>query len=337
MTRLLTDGAESGDTSRVNSIVTSFDVSSTARTGNYSYSNGNVNGSEHSGVLPLSAAASEFYVRVAFRGNTNVTDYVLRFLDGVSQSGSIRVNGLSNSTTLGGYDGATLRVTSSSIVWNINEWHVVEVYYKHAANPNGRITIKFDGTIVADYTGTTNSQPQTTNIQLIQSGVSGNIHNWDDIAVNDISGSIDNSWVGDGGILMPLVPISTGTYVGFLASGSATTWQSIDEIPANSTDFIYTSVSGTVTTFNTSSLSGLPVGALISRLWVELYAKESAADGDKVATLLRSGVTDVTGTSQSLTLAFARYISSEYITNPDTSGTWSVTAINSVQPGVVAE
>lgn len=336
MTRLVTDGAESGDVTRLvlfngNAV----GVVSTKRTGNYSYSIlGNLNDGS---VLLLSAVASEWYLRFAFRRDGVSAGIMMNFYNGGSVAGSIRMASFGARTaTCTVYDGTTLRATSSAFTMLSSEFHVFEVHFKHAANPNGIIDVKFDGTQVISFTGATNAQTQIDRLGLIQ-GVGGTRCYWDDIALNDINGSVDNSWVGDGGVLSALVPTATGTYTGFLASGSASTWQSTDEIPANSTDFAYTSVSGTVTTFVMSDISGLPAGASISRVWTELYAKETAAVGDKIATFLRSGAANSTGTSQSLTTAFARYVGNEYVTDPGVTGAWTVTAVNNIEAGMVSE
>lgn len=337
MTRLLTDGAESGDTSRVSSGTVSI-VSSIKKTGSYSYGIPATSGGPFQ--LPWSAVASEYYIRMAIQNAVNTVIFpTISLLNGVNVAGRFRVTAWGTRVaSIAVDDGTTSRATYTTLTWNVGEWHVIELHYKHAASPSGIIEVKFDGSLVISFTGAVNSQPQADRISFSTNTTSdGNPTVFDDIAVNDINGNVDNSWVGDGGVLSALVPTSTGTYVGFLASGSATTWQSIDEIPANSTDFAYSNVSGTKSTFVMSDVGGLPAGATISRIWVELYAKETVATGDKIASLLRSGVTNVTGTSQNLTIAFARYISAEYLTNPDTSGTWSVGDVNAIEAGGIIE
>lgn len=331
MTRILTDGAESGDMSRINS---GWQISTTHRTGTYSYRISGVGGAgSPTWILP--STYSEWYVRMAAYVTSGQNVYFAA-LSGGTTGFRLRPNSMGIGSTWSYEDGTTSRGNTSQFTWQSGEWHIIEIHVKHAASPNGVIQVKFDGILVANFTGSVNTVNNIDRIMCQATNGSSDMF-VDDVAFNDTSGIIDNSWIGDGGVLSALVPIATGTYVGFLASGSATTWQSIDEIPANSTDFAYSSVSGTKSTFVMSDVSGLPAGASISRLWIELYAKETAATGDAVAPLLRSGITNVTGTSQSLTIAFARYISPEYTTDPNTSGTWSVTSVNAIEAGGVVE
>lgn len=337
MTRQLTDGAESGDTSRGTVSSGAASISATKRTGSYAYNIGNAGTANAIFDLPLySTVSGEWYLRFAYRATA--AGIMVSFMNGGATAGSIRMASFGNSVaSCTVYNGTTLCATSSFFTMLTAEFHVFEVHFKHAASPNGIIEVKFDGTLVLSFSGATDAQSQITLIRLHQSSNNNSDTFYDDIALNDTSGSVDNSWVGDGGVLAALVPTATGTYTGFLASGSASTWQSTDEIPANSTDFAYTSVSGTVTTFVMSDISGLPAGASISRIWLELYAKETAAVGDKIATFLRSGAANSTGTSQSLTIAFARYVSDEYVTDPRVTGAWTVTAVNNIEAGMVSE
>lgn len=339
MTRLLTDGAETGSISKW-VVSASWGVSSSVkRTGAYSYHKTGSAGSA-SCYRILGATPSEYYIRVAIYVNVAGADmtHTISTYSGGTQGFRFGINSLgANITQFSVYDGATLRASSvNTLTMLTSEWHVFEFHVKHAANPNGVIEVKFDGISIISYTGTVNATATIDRLYLFGFNSAVQVA-CDDIALNDTNGVVDNSWVGDGGVLSVLVPIATGTYVGFLASGSASTWQSTDEVPANSTDFAYTSVSGTVTTFVMSKISGLPAGASISRIWVELYAKESAAVGDKIATFLKSGSVNSTGTSQNLTTAFSGYASAEYLTDPNVTGSWTVTAVNNIEAGMVAE
>jgi len=333
MTRLLTDGAESGDTSRwTGTVAGQFGASiSIKRTGGYAYF---VNG----GTLQsgLFTAATEFYARFAFYSANTAGVNIFYFQNSGSTSARLRVGAWGTGiATLLADDGTTNRATSSFITLNPAEWHVIEVHIKHAANPNGVFQVKFDGTQVINYTGTMSAQSQTNQVFLPGTGNSNNTIYVDDIAVNDLNTGSDASWIGDGGVLAALVPNGAGNYTDLLAS-AGTAYQCIDEIPSNgNTDYVQESTVDKKSTYTMADVAGLPTGASIARVWMELSAEQSAAGGDKIATLLRSGTHDDQSADKSLTTAYARYLSAEYLTDPQDSAAWTSTKVNALEAGAV--
>jgi len=217
-----------------------------------------------------------------------------------------------------------------------NEWHVFEVHIKIAGAGVGRFEVKFDGTKVINFTGETNNQTSVDRYRLyaVTSGLGDKTY-YDDIAVNDTAGAVDNSWIGDGGVLAALVPITgTAQYANLIASEEPA-WDCVNEVPANATNYVYESTVNKKSTYLLSDLTGLPAGTSIARVWVELDALETAADGDKIATFLRSATMAVQGDDKALTLAYARYLSAEYLTDPADSAVWSEAKVNALQAGAV--
>jgi hypothetical protein len=110
----------------------------------------------------------------------------------------------------------------------------------------------------------------------------------------------------------------------------------VDEIPKNDdTDYVYESTVDKKSTYAMSDVAGLPGGAAIARVWVDVAARDTAAAGNKIATLLRSGGTDSQGDDQSLTLVYARYRSQEYLTDPQDGQAWTEAKVNALQAGAV--
>jgi hypothetical protein len=334
MTRLYTDGAESGDTLRLN---ISYTTASTAakRTGSYSYRTDNITPS----VKVLPSTASELYIRVAGLVPTNDTGdrgerqpIIWRAADN-TQLGAIRIiNGLSS---IKAYVGGTVVATATGCSILANEWHVYEVHILCSTNPAvGKIQIKFDGTLVLDFTGNTGTAGVTIAQFAFTTGYGGSGAE-DDIAVNDTVGAVDNSWCGDGGVLAALVPMTGAATYSDLIASTGNAWACVDEIPANSTDYVYESTVNKKSTYIMVDLVGLPSGASIPRVWVELDALETSAAGDKIATFLRSGATDAQGADQSLTIAYARYISAEYLTDPQDAAAWTLAKVNALEAGAI--
>lgn len=333
MARLLTDGAESGDMSRCALSSPEAVSSGTKRTGSYSYQ---VTDSINMGY-EFPSSLTEFYVRWAFNALSIFTAHrILQWNNSAgSEAGSLRFESLGGSTlTLGIYSGTTQRATAT-VTWAVGQWHVFEVHVKIDAS--GNFDVKYDGTTVITFSGATNAQSNMK--RLYFHGLRGDVKSFvDDIAFNDTSGGVDNSWIGDGGVLAALVPNGAGNYTDLVAS-TGNAYQCVDEIPVSTTttwgDYAYESTIDKKSTYAMSDVAGLPTGASIARVWVELAAGESAAEGGKVATLLRSNTTDSQGSDQALTLALARYISAEYLTDPQDSAAWTSAKVNALEAGAV--
>jgi hypothetical protein len=333
MTRLFTDGAESGDMLRWSTPPGGWVSSAKKRTGVYSYQIYSASGIASAERTIIST--TEFYARFAVLFDTSGVYRFFQWNNGASEAGSLRTKTFgAGAATIEMYDGTTLRTTSSAFSMSALEWHVFEVHVKIAANPNGVFQIKFDGTLVLDWSGATNAQAAMNRFQLRSVQAAQSVY-YDDIAFNDTAGAVDNSWCGDGGVLAALVPITGAAEYADLIASAGNAWECVDEIPANSTDYVYESTVNKKSTYLLSDLAGLPGGASIARVWVELDALETAADGDKIATLLRSALTDSQGADQALTIAYARYVSAEYLVDPADSAAWDTTKVNALQAGAV--
>jgi len=338
MTRLFTDGAESGDMLRLTT--SSLLITTTKRTGTYSYSNNTISGRYATKVLP--ATYSEFYVRFAVAVETlsGLARRVFEWLSAATVVGGLVFdNNMGAAATVHVNVGDTSVATSSPIDFKGNDWHVFEIHVLLSTNPAlGKIQVKYDGTQILNYTGNTGSTATTMNgIQFGMITLANNPNAYfDDVAVNDVAGGVDNSWCGDGGVLAALVPITGAAEYTDLIPSTGNAWDCVNEIPANA-DYVYESTVDKKSTYLLSDLAGLPSGASIARVWVELDALETAADGDKIATLLRSGATDAQGADQVLTLAYARYLSAEYLVDPagGEDPTWTEARVNSLQAGAV--
>ena len=330
MARLFTDGAESGDASRLNGVGSGISASTAQkRTGNYSYLPAG-NAGDGGETKPWTAA-SEWYARFAVRFQSLFANRFFEWLSGSSEAGSLRlVTWGTNIASVSVYDGATLRATSTLFSMNGGEWHVFEIHVKHALV--GNIDVKFDGSTVLTFVGITNALATTDRIRMLNVG--GGAPYFDDLAVNDTVGGTDDSWCGDGGVLAALVPTGAGNYTDLIASAGSP-YACVDEIPANTSDYVYESTTDKKSTYAMSDVAGIPAGASIARVWVELDAEETAADGDKIATLLRSGSTDEQGSDQALSLSYQRFLSAEYLTDPQDSAAWTEAKVNALEAGAV--
>lgn len=336
MTRLITDGAEDNELQRISASSCVSTQSSVKRNGNfayYLYSGGN-----YAGYLayPPFAPITEYFSRFAIQFPSNRAAAFLRPLNGGAQSHVLCSKTFGYKiATLDFYDGGTLRATTPPFSMNLNKMHVIETHGKIAAAPNGIFQVKFDGILILDFHGATNSQPS---IDQLSFGPGSNA--WidfylDDIAFNDTNGPVDNSWIGDGGVLPAKVPIGPGKYADWVASAGLP-YACIDEIPNNNSDFISADAVGKKSVFALSNLAGLPAGASITRVWAEWTARKNTTDLASIASLVCSGATEVEGTPQELTMAPVRFFSPEYLVDPADSAPWTTAKVDALQIGPIA-
>ena len=187
---------------------------------------------------------------------------------------------------------------------NGNQWYLLEVYYKLADAPNGRIIAYVDGTKILDLTGDT-KPGAAANFNLINHSsrnAGGEILCLDDMAANDTAGGSDNSWVGDG-ILVKVYPNGNGTHNNWHGSdgNDVNNYELCDEFPndADTTYIYHDNTSGTQQQFAMSSLSF--TGYTIQRLYAEARARKTAASAMTLKLgQLASGGSDVVSAGRTL-------------------------------------
>ena len=344
MARLVTEGAECGELGPFWSYIGGVITANPVRTGTYSWEMGSRYGgaTNYRIVTKTLASMSEFYIRFAWQqtGATYGTgDYLCTWLSGANVAGGMKINLFNElAGTFEMYDGTTSRVTSTPARLQTGEWNVFELHVKLAATPNGIFQAKLNGHLLIDWTGTTNGSYSTVdNIRFWhQSSTSnGGLCYIDDIAINNTTTANDNSWPGDGGVLAALVPMTGAATYSDLIASTGNAWDCVNEKPASATDYAYESTVDKKSTYLLTNLAGLPSGASIARVWMEIGALESAAAGGKIATLLRSGSTDSQGTDQLLSIAQAKFASAEYLVDPADSAAWDSTKVNALEAGAV--
>lgn len=338
MTRLLTDGAESGDLTRLASAMGHAISGTHGPFGSYSYRLlGNVTSRSYFIKPPtLASGLSEAYFR--WRANADLwfgnsyPYHLLSWYSGITLIGSLAL--VDDTPLLGVYDASTQRATAVASLF-CNEWVVIEVHVLIGAS--GTLQCRVNGTQIINFSGTTNTAGATfDNFQLANLGAGRTLY-LDDIALNDAAGGADNSWCGGGGVLAALLPTGAGNYGQFAIGGTtppASAYQAVDDLPHTSdADFIY---DATVDHKHTFALSNptIPTGYGIPRVILDVVAK--GASGDKLALLLRSNGSDSQDSDQNLAVGPYGHLLHEWLVNPDGGGAWTAAAVNALEAGVVA-
>lgn len=322
MARIFTEGFEMGD--GLVFVNSTFGVSSGPRSGTYcgSGGNGRVNITE----------TDEIYIRfgIKFTHATSTYRFKVSLYNGTTQLGYIELENIYNNVKrVNLYINGSL-VASGTIGLAISNWYLYEFYYK-LADFGGVVTTKINGIEDINYSGDTKPDDNTgfDNIYFESSIATC----FDDIAINDTTGTEDNSWCGDGHIIA-IKPNGNGDSSQLTGSDgdSVDNYLLVDDIPSDGdTTYVWGNVLNNQDLYNLEA-PNLPVNHTITRVWAEARAKDP--DVGDIALPIKSGATQDDGTAKGLTTAYSAIKGDEYTTNPDTGIAWTESDLNALQAGV---
>lgn len=198
------------------------------------------------------------------------------------------------------------KVGSSSSVIPLNEWHLVEIYYKHVGAETGELTGKLDGTSFASSTTLTLTSVDYLTIG-VRTSTTADVY-FDDIALNDSTGTSQNSWAGSGKIIH-LAPNAAGDANLWQKSGGgvgdANNYQDVDEaIPDDATTYLRSTTLNDEDFYNCIA-SGIGASDTVSLVQVgsRFSSSGSVAPTFKVECKKTSGGTIAQGTGVAVTTA----------------------------------
>ena len=321
MTRIFTDGAEFGDVLFWDINPSIYATAATKRSGNYSYyTRANIGGGKYIGNL------TEFYFRFAvylypwtgihcrFRNNTiTIADI---YYDNGTQLLSARVNGVA--------------VGTSTFTLAISVWNLIEAHFK-LDDINGIFDIKINGILDIEYDGDTNPGVYTDIDNIILGGPTNENVYYDDLALNDTNGSIDNSWCGDGHIEL-LSPNDNGDINDWDGSDgdSVNNYLLVDDFP-HDTDTTYVKTGVTEQDmYNVSDF--VATGKIVQRIYAECRAKDNAVAGGTIKLGYKhSGTVYLCADARSLSGSYARVVGDEALSDPTDSTVWSEADLDAIQ------
>ena len=268
---------------------------------------------------------SELYMRFAYKGPN--PSQILAFKFSGTDIGSVRFNTATQAFDI--YVGTT-KVASGSKTYTANNWVVIEVHYK--LGTSGEFTLKIDGVVDATFTGNTKPGSETqVDCFYFYPNTDGGI---DDIAMNDTSGTVDNSWCGDGYVIA-LHPDSNGDLSQLIGSdgNSEDNYALVNEASSNGdTNYVEGSVVGGKDLYN-FSVPGLS-GVVIKRIWAEAIARDTVASGGLIAMTIKINSTEYTDPSDTvLGTSYGTVKGKEYLVNPSTDMEWMLSDIAAIQAG----
>jgi len=285
------------------------------------------------------SSKTEFYFRMAYRHDVGVrddTNSLVRFLIPTGDDVKIRINGSTYFLSID--QGGVQRDIQTVKTILQTTWHLLEFHFKADA-ANGRMELKCDGTTVCEYDGNTGTAG-ATGVKigcLVDSFLFAYGTYWfDDIAMNDISGTRNNSWVGDGHVVA-LRPNGNGTYSELTGSdgNQVDNYQLMDENPLDEADYVEGLTTGLRDSYALqSSLSaGIPPGATIKHASATIVGKTLNVGGDAVEGFVRVSGSDYYATKQNLLGDWVGH-KFDFDLNPATAAAWTTTELDGAEAGV---
>jgi hypothetical protein len=225
---------------------------------------------------------------------------------------------------------ATVATVSNAVT--TDTWTLIEVLYD---NPSSNIIIKANNSEIVNYSGTIDSL--IAFVTFFKSYGSGHDDIWDfyidDFALNDDSGTVNNSWIG-AGVIRLIKPTSDDTNADFTPSTGTDNYAMVDDFPDDEdTTYNSSSTTGDIDTFILSNVPSIVAGQTINALNA-VYVCKSESSFQDVAPILISGATTDTGTSESAPLrSYTKTLNKVYDVDPNTSAQWTETNVNAVKGG----
>lgn len=254
-----------------------------------------------------------------FYVDSDVTTRLLQVKSGIGQFVTVLING-------------TVRITSTSV--GVDGVNLLEVHFKMA--DAGTVELRINGVNEGSWSGDTLPGADTKLTKLVISPDTVNRSMlYDDICVNDVSGTADNSWIG-GSRIIALRPDAAGDLTQWTPNTGAN-YAAVDEVtPDGDTTYVATDTADKIDLYNLAAPS-LPTGAVINRVWVQAVAKKmDAGVDDKVSLGVKSGATTDWSTAKTLSTAYELISGTDYTVNPDDSEAWEEADLNALQAGIKA-
>ncbi len=332
MTLLFMDGCQGGDTaSKWDSGSSGTRVTSTPRftgaaaIGNVTATKSFTAASEIFVAAAIYWSAASTNTWIAIKGDTGATTHLTIVRN--STSGFLELRR--------GTNAGTLLATGTTVI-PLTAWTQLQVRAT-IADSGGVCQIRLNGssTNEIDYTGDTKNAGTNTTIDQIGVSTSSAAYLLTDVAILNTSGSANNTWPGDVRVytLSPSGNGNTSQGTNSATSNSTNNYQSVDELPYSSTDYVGVTTAGNGDSY---AMSDLPAGVTtVLAAQVNINVAKSDAGAKSVKRRIRSGGTTYAGSAVLLGTSYVTV--SEVLENdPATSAAWTPTNVNAAEVGFEA-
>lgn len=235
---------------------------------------------------------------------------------------------LMSTTSLGFYRGGTQLGTATGLTGLFGAWHYLE-WYVLPRNSGGVYTVKLDGTQIFTYSGdTTDSNEYFQRLQIFAR--SSNCQ-YDDIVLNNSSGSYNNTWPGQVRLL-PLLPTGAGSTTQWSRAGFDTGVNHGQVLVPDGNGFTVAQVTSAdqIDLFDVGT-PDLPAGATIKNVITSVIARQDTGGGS-LAAVVRGDSTNELGSTVALTSSWKNIQHCAPI-NPADSAAWEEADLANLQIG----
>lgn len=231
----------------------------------------------------------------------------------------------------GGYGGTLLGTTT--FAYDTSTWFYIELRVVIHSTA-GVLKVRINGATTDDisFTGNTRAGGTSTNVDAITLCNGNSTVFVTDWYICNTLGSVNNTWLGDT-VVYSLAPNADGTLSGLTGSdgNQVANWQQVDEIPASTTDYNGSPTSNVEDTYNLTDLAGTVRS--VNGVAVNALMAKSDASAAAASIVARTGGTDYTSGSRSLTTSYVEY-TDLWEQNPATGQPWTPTEVNALQAGM---
>jgi hypothetical protein len=290
-------------------------------------------------VLPNPLTDVWVRLGVLMHANPNSENALVSFSD---NAGSLqgRVTWTTSDSLLRAYRSTVFLLGTSALQMSADQWHTLEVRWQMTSLTVGTVEVWLDGAQTLNLVGVDNTQTSALNIGnvLVGTGAAmlsgGPYYAFDDLAINDTNGTVNNGRPGDGRVVL-LSPSGAGSSTQLLRGGtdSGANWSQVDDVPMSMTDFVYDATAGHRDLYTLQDVPSAASGWSVNTVEALAYAQTSDVGSMSVAPTLKTGATTAEGAAQALAIS-PQYFRQQYQTNPDTTAGWTVADLNALEAGV---
>ena len=325
-----------------------FQVSSTAKNGNYSLYAAHTVGTNRNVSIrrDLGSNILESYGRVEHMLSSRGSGWMMAYFmldesDANVAHIRVRTNGdNSNLVDIALYIG-TSQVAATNAAFSFNTWVRLE-WHLLVDDTSGVFELKRNGDSILNYAGDTKGASSGNGIRVF--GIGRNytatetfVMYSDDIAINDTTGTVNDSWVGPGSILL-LKPKGAGNYTQWTPD-SGNNFARVNEIPhTGDSAYVESDTADQIDTYEMQTLADLGVDTSDPSFNVKAVQHLMIGRWDEAETelarVLRLGTTDNTGVAVTLSNTYYRYWDEMFNVSPFDSLAWELADLNSLEAGI---
>lgn len=255
---------------------------------------------------------------IEFRTSDNTQQFCVSFNSG---GHVVLFRGGNGGTILG-----TGTITMQTNRWTFVEFHIV------MSDASGSFECKVDGAVDGSLTLSSIDTKNHASVSAVDRyAIGASNTSWDDLYVNDTTGSQNTGYSGDTRI-SAYVPNAAGDVAGMTPTSGAN-YTNVDERPPNdATDIVAATGTTLYDLYNIPNTSGVATVQAV-QLW--LRAQKSDAGAKSIAHMLKSGSTENQGADAALSTSWA-YYPKVYSNDPTDSAAWTPSKLDSLQIGAKA-